>query len=188
LDYFNVSTFPRGFKRISKKRTRLSGVRLRQYRKEDCRKLARIYREYVKGSLGFTERQWDFLEAGIATKQLGKEAIKVASRGGRVVGYAVSSPREGVTFLMEIVAPEQRDFDSIVSTLEMGCKGSLAVASSLVWKKQRDRFSALGYRIGPMHWYRLMAKPLDKGMSREELRHAYGLDDERFAFMALDGF
>jgi hypothetical protein len=33
-----------------------------------------------------------------------------------------------------------------------------------------------------------MAKPLEKGMSRRELEHLYGLDDGRFAFMSLDGF
>jgi GNAT superfamily N-acetyltransferase len=188
LGYFNVSTFPRGFKRITKRQKQCGDVRLRQYRKDDCRKLAGIYEEYLKGSLGFTDRQWDFLETGIATQQLGRDAIKVAMREGEIVGYAVSSPREGVAFIMEAVAPEKRDFDSIVSALETQFKGSLVVGSSLIWKKQRDRFASLGYQIRPKHWYRLMVKPLKKGMSRQDTEHLYGLDDGRFAFMSLDGF
>jgi len=188
LGYFNISTFPRGFKRIPKKQAQRSDVKLRQYRKSDCKKLASIYKEYLKGSLGFTERQWDFLETGIATQQLGKDAIKVASRAGKIVGYTVTSPREGVAFIMEAVAPEKQNFDSIVSALEAQYKGSLVVGSSLIWKKQRDRFVSLGYQIRPTHWYRLMAKPLEKGMSRRKLEYLYGLDDGRFAFMSLDGF
>jgi len=188
LGYFNVSTFPRGFKRIPKNQPKGSGIKLGQYRKADAKKLAGIHKEYLNGSLGFTERQWDFLEVGIATQQLGKDAIKVASRAGEIVGYAVSSPRDGVAFIMEVAAPDERDFGSIVTTLEGQYKGSLVVGSSLVWKRQRGRFASLGYQIRPTHWYRLMAKPLEKGMSRRELEHAYGLDDGRFAFMSLDGF
>jgi GNAT superfamily N-acetyltransferase len=188
LGYFNVSTFPRGFKRIPKKQAQGSDIKLRQYRKRDCKKLASIYKEYLRGSLGFTDRQWDFLETGIATQQLGKAAIRVATLAGKVVGYAVSSPREGVAFIMEAVAPAKQDFDAIVSALEAQYKGSLVVGSSLIWRKQRDRFVSLDYQIRPTHWYRLMAKPLEKGMSRRKLEHLYGLDDGRFAFMSLDGF
>jgi len=188
LGYFNVSTFPRGFKRVPKKQPRHDEINLRQYRKSDCRKLSGIYEEYLRGSLGFTKRQWDFLEVGIATQQLGKDAVKVATRAGKTVGYAVSGPRDGVAFIMEVVAPRERDFAAIVSALEGKYKGSLVVGSSLVWKKQRDRFASLGYQIRPIHWYRLMAKPLEKGMSRGDLEQLYGLDDGRFAFMSLDGF
>jgi len=188
LGYFNVSMFPRGFKRIAKRRAKRDEIKLRQYRKSDCRKLSGIHKEYLKGSLGFTERQWDFLEVGIATQQLGKDSIKVATRVGMTIGYAVSSPRDGVAFIMEVAATEEQDIEAIVTALEAQYKGSLIVGSSLVWKKQRDRFASLGYQIRPTHWYRLMAKPLEKGMSRRELEHLYGLDDGRFAFMSLDGF
>lgn len=188
LGYFNVSTFPRGFKRVPRRQKKRGEVKLRQYRKSDCKKLASIYKEYLKGSLGFTERQWDFLETGIATQQLGKDAIKVASRAGRTVGYAVTSPRDGVAFIMEVVAPDRRDFDSIVSTLEQQYRGSLVVGSSLVWKRQRVRFASLGYQIHPTHWYWLMAKPIEKGMSKREMELSFGLYDGRFAFMSLDGF
>ena len=89
---------------------------------------------------------------------------------------------------MEVVAPEEGDFASMVSAFEYQYRGSLVVASSLIWKKQRDRFGSLGYEIRPVHWYRLMAKPLDANMSRRDLEHLYGVDDGSFAFMALDGF
>jgi len=188
LGYYEMISFIRGFHKIPKKQVKPKGIKFRNYRKSDSETLAGLHKDYLKGSLGFTERQHDLLELLLALKVLSKNDIRVAMNGGEVVGYTVFQKRQGIPSFMEVVARKASDFNSIVRTIESDHKGSLASASSLVQKRQRDRFVRLGYQTDPASWYVLMAKPLVKGISKIELEKMYGFDDGSFTFMSLDGF
>jgi len=188
LGYHEMTTFPRGFRHIPKRLDKPGGIELKPYRKAYSKRMTAIHDDYVDGGFGFTERQDNFFEMHIATEQIDKGNIKVARRGEEIVGFVVSHNRQGFPVFLEVAALDESDFKSIVRTVEAGHKGSLSMTASLVWKKQRQRFEALGYKINPIHWYTLMAKPLGRGMSRDEMDRLYGFDEGRFVFLSMDGF
>ena len=188
MGYFSVSSFPRGMKRLRRTGAKPRGVKISDFRKADQRRLSELYREHVAGGYGFTERQWNFLDFPLAAHVFAKDSIKVARRGKEIIGYSIIRGGPGMLSLVEVVAPKLSDFRAIVRSMESRRKGALALAGSLIWERQREKFRSLGYKISPVHWYRLMAKPLRKGFSRRQIEHAYGIDDGRFVFMALDGF
>lgn len=188
LGYRDMTTFPRGFRHIPKKLEKPRGIELKPYKKTYSKRMTAIHDEYVKGGFGFTERQDDFFEMHIATEQVDKASIKVARRGGEVIGYVVSHSRHGFPVFVEVVAMDESGFKAIVRTVEARHKGSLSMTASLVWTKQRHRFEALGYKINPVHWFALMAKPLERGISEDEMDRLYGFDEGRFVFLSMDGF
>lgn len=188
LGYYDMTTFPRGFRHIPKRLDKPGRIELKPYKKAYSKRMTAVHKEYVDGGFGFTERQDNFVEMHIATEQIDKGNIKVARRGGEIVGYVVSHSRQGFPVFIEVAAPDESDFKSMVRTVEAGHKGSLAMAAGLIWRKQRRRFEALGYETNPVHWYVLMAKPLGRDMSKREIDHLYGFDEGRFVFLSMDGF
>ncbi len=188
LGYHNMSSFPRGFRRVPMKIAAPTELELRKYRKSDRDTIADAYDNHMAGSIGFTKRQRNHLEMLVDTKFLQKDDIKVATRGGSIVGYTVRHARLGMFSITEVISRNASNFRSIVRAIEAENKGALAIASSLINMEQRERFEGLGYRISPTHWYRLMAKPLDNKISRQEMKRLYGVDDGNFTFMSLDGF
>lgn len=186
--YFEATCIPHSLKRIDSRKKRPRSLTLRPYRSSDGSALDRLHQKYVRDGLGFTERQERTIDVRLATRHLSRNQVKVAVRSRKIVGYLVLRMQEKTPNVREIVAPAERNFKGMLAGIEAASSSGYAMAWCIFPERQRARFWRAGYPVSETDWWRILARPLDRNISIEEMRHLYGLDDGSFTMMGLDVF
>lgn len=149
LGYVDLAPFFVSTRAVPKETRAPPGIRMRRARNDDLPRIHELYRESVRGLLGWTERSPLELPAAFRTFPRFRGRYRVAFRGRRIVGYARSRPDAGV-LMEEVLAPRWSDFRETVGALEATARGRVATSNWITCRQDAARFRRLGYRIDRM--------------------------------------
>jgi ribosomal protein S18 acetylase RimI-like enzyme len=187
LGYRDVSFLPRAVKRVKVKRPPRA-TRLRKARRRDLPRLDAIHDLFVKGLLGFTQRQDRFFERRTKSERMFLGGVWVLEKDARVVGYAVSRQRHHVLDCWEVAAASARDYGALLSQMEARKDVVRVTVFPSGIARDHARLAKRGYALEPVSYQRVMAADLTGERGVDEIRHLYGVDEGRFCLLGEDDF
>lgn len=184
--YVDLAPFYLGTRAVPAEHRPPRGLALRRMRKEDIPQVHALYEQATRGLLGWTERAPAELIAGFATFPWFRGRYRVASRGGRIVGYLRSRPDGGV-LMEEVIASSEADFRAIVAAMEAKARRRVATSNWITCRRDADRFRRLGYRLDVIP-DATMAVSLTHDLKTRDLPRLFGATSGRFVQYPTDDF
>ncbi len=108
------------------------------------------------------------------------DAIKVATAGGRIVGYARINKNRNLVDIRELVAEDDPTRQAILDAAGTQFDAKWLTVSMLCDRKMAGFYTRLGFRIYSPGWHRVMAASTDGSLSRDDIARLYGVKEGRF--------
>ena len=180
LGYSTIGTFDRGLKQLTTRPRSTRRVKLRKFKLSDARALSELFQSQTRDALGFVFRQPNFLAMKVQSHQISADAIKVATAGGRIVGYAHIARNSGLVDVRELVAVDDPTRQAILEAAGTHFKAKWLTVSMLCDRKMADFYTRTGFRIYSPGWGRVMAASIDGSLSGDDIARLYGVKEGRF--------
>lgn len=180
LGYSTIGTFDRGIKQQPIKPRSSRRVKLRKFKLSDAPALDELFRSQTKGALGFVYRQPNFFGVKVQSHQISADGIKVATAGGRIVGYARVDKKSNLANVRELVAEDDPTRQAILEAAGAQFSTKWLTVSTLCDRKMADFYKRLGFRIYNPGWTRVMAASLDGSLNNDDVARLYGVKEGRF--------
>ena len=163
---------------------------VRAFRDDDVRGIYEVYRESVSESYGFIQRPTNFLQARkySAGELKPKDNMRIAERGGKVVGYAYWDSNPRVSECHEILAADQSSFHALLADAELrNPEAGILILSTGLTEREFGWLRAANFQ-GPLKGYgSLVMKDLKRKTRPAELKRLYGVGAGSFRLGTWDG-
>jgi GNAT superfamily N-acetyltransferase len=186
LGYVDLAPFYLGTRTIPRDPRPPKGIRIRKARKADLSRIHELYTTATRGLVGWTERSSEELPAAFSSFSWFRGRYRVAIRDGRIVGYLRTRPESGA-LVEEVIAPEERDFRTIVARMESKGRTRVATANWITCRRDAARFRRLGYRLDRIS-DTTMAVGLTHDVRTTDLPKLFGGTSGRFVQYPTDDF
>ena len=192
MGYVDLARLPLGVRSLSPRTTRPAGVGFRKVRRDDLPRLQTFFAQYVRGHLGWTERDPRRLACSAAWDSHVLDRYRMVMRNGRPVGYVHRSSggwTHGAEVVVseETIVPVKEDFRATVRALEAKAKGPFAAVDATGSRRDQGWYRSLGYRLDDSLPATVMALPLD-GRRPKDAPRLFGGPQGKFVMHATDWF
>ena len=192
MGYVDLARLPLGVRSLSPRTTRPVGMGFRKVRRDDLPRLQTFFAQYVRGHLGWTERDPRRLACSAAWDSHVLDRYRMVMRNGRPVGYVHRSSggwTRGAEVVVseETIVPVKEDFRATVRALEAKAKGPFAAVDATGSRRDQGWYRSLGYRLDDSLPATVMALPLD-GRRPKDAPRLFGGPQGKFVMHATDWF
>jgi len=189
LGYSTLATFNRGIKPLTHTKPRKTrALKLRAFKLTDAKPLDRAFASQTKDALGFVCRQPEYVAMRVRSFQTSAEKIKVATIGGKIVGYALTNKIDDYAEIQELVAIDDSSRLRILEAVGRQPKAGWLICTGVCDRRLSNLYTTQGFNMYESGWGRVMATCLDGSLSNEGIAKLYGADQDHFVINALDSF
>jgi GNAT superfamily N-acetyltransferase len=189
LGFRDVWQWPHGIRQVPEHQDPPAGYTLRAPEMKELGSLEELREDVAKGRLGFVQRHKGYLTRSVKLGESPLSDIMALFKGKNSVGYALLRSSYLGTFTCgEMVASTPENRAALVQALESRTAGNWLSLNSSPHEMWAPLLSGRGYQVSTDSWGVLMALPLTKELTVDQMRNQLGTNEPGFISQAMDTF